>query len=355
MIPLQGPRSDLYKVPEVEAFMVKILEKKERIEPVFDLQLGYRYPDVENAVNMTAEDTIAFLDELHRVEILDRDTYDMELRCPKCDGPRVSTTYVCPHCDSAIIRKTILLEHYACGFLGTATSFGEPLVCPKCEKRVPEGAYRNAGSIYECASCKNQIETPFVNHWCSACDHKFSFDNAIYQPKYAYFPAKLTRKEIEHGILYLYQVEALFKEHGFARDTDPTILGASGAEHVFDAAFQGFETKLFIDIMFALDPIREIDLLKEYGKIKDVMADVYVLVLPKLDDKAAVLAESYAIHVIAAAEPTEVLSKLRTVLEEKVIELKAAMVLQDELVQEPEPQRSLFEGLTRRFRRSTEK
>lgn len=315
-------RCDYYKVPEVEWFMVNILEKKGRVEPVFDLKVGYRYPEVEETIKMDAGKTIGFLEKLYNVEILGREIYDMELRCPTCNSPNVSINYVCPHCGSSIIRRTILLEHYACGYLGTATSFGEPLVCPKCGVHIEEGDYSDVGSIYECSSCKKQIETPFVSHWCRGCGLKFSFENAVYQPKYAYFPTELTRKEMANGILYLYQVVDVFEEQGLARDVNPKVVGESGVEHVFDAVFVGFGAKFHVDIMFSLDLMSELDFLRECGKIRDVKADVYMFVLPGLDDKAAALAKSYKINVIEGAKPEIVLSKLRTVLAEKMIALK---------------------------------
>ena len=77
--------------------MLNILEKKDRIEPIFDLKIGYRYPDVEEKIGMEAGKAISFLTQLFDMGILDRETYDVELRCPTCDSlrrpdPPVSTS-----------------------------------------------------------------------------------------------------------------------------------------------------------------------------------------------------------------------------------------------------------------------
>jgi hypothetical protein len=269
---LNNPRYRQYKVPEVEMFMVNILEKTGRIEPVFDLHLGYRYPEVEETIEMNASQTIDFLENLVAMEILDREIHDMELRCPSCLSPNVSVNYVCPHCAFSTVRKTILLEHYTCGYLGTLTSFGEPLTCPRCEERLSGDDYRDAGSIFECASCNQQIETPFVTHWCRKCNLKFSFENAVYQPKYVYVPTDFTRKEMATGILYLHQVVDVFTQHGLTREMPPKVVGESGVEHTFDATFSGLGTNFYVDIIFSLDPMGELEVLKEYGKIRDVIA-----------------------------------------------------------------------------------
>jgi DNA-directed RNA polymerase subunit RPC12/RpoP len=266
----------------------------------------------------------------------------MELRCPECNSPNVSINYVCPHCSSSIIQRTVLLEHYDCGYLGTATSFGEPLVCPKCGARVGEGDYRDAGSIYECADCKRQIETPFAGHRCRECGFKFSFENAVYLPKYAYFPAELTKKEMASGILYLSQVVDVFKELGLKRDVNARAAGKSGVEHAFDAAFTGFGAKFYVDLFFSLDPTGEQDVLREYGKVRDVNANIYLIVLPGLDDEATVLAKSYNMNTVEGENPEKALSKLKVALTEKLAELKQAPAKGKVVKREKAKRRRLF-------------
>ncbi|UCH02480.1 MAG: hypothetical protein JSV20_01425, partial [Candidatus Bathyarchaeota archaeon] len=317
---------DYYKTREVEALMMNILEKNEDVKPVFDLEFGYRYPSVEKAISMDSDKTIGFLDNLVKVEILNKQMYDMELRCPSCNSPNTSINYVCPKCASPGIRKTVLLEHHDCGYIGTIINFGEPLSCPNCGKRL-EDNYRNAGSIYECSNCNQQIETPFIDHRCRKCGLKFSFENAIYQPKYAYLPTDLTNKEIAQGILYLSQVMKMFEDHGFARDANSSVIGESGAEHIFDLAFEGHGSKFYVDIKVSLDMMNDFDILKTYGKIRDVQTvlgdvDVFTLVIPGLDTEAETLEKSYNINIIAGKNPSVVLSKLKTILAEKISTLQ---------------------------------
>jgi hypothetical protein len=319
---------DYYKTKEVESLMMDILEKKEQVRPVYDLELGYRYPSVEKTIDKNVEKTIDFLDNLVNLEILNKQLFDMELRCPTCNSPNVSVNYICPKCTSPTIRKTLMIEHYDCGYIGTVLNFGEQLTCPHCKKPLKDN-YRNAGSVYECSACNQQIETPFINHWCRKCDHKFSFETAIYQPKYAYLPTNLTVKEIEQGILYLTNVVRVFEEQGLTNEENSNVFGASGVEHVFDAAFTGFGTTFYVDIHFSLDLIDEYELLKIYGKIRDVhiednTSQIFTLVIPGLDVGAETLAKSYysRAYLIIGNKPSSVLSKLKTVLKEKISELQ---------------------------------
>jgi hypothetical protein len=219
------------------------------------------------------------------------------------------------------------LEHNICGYIGTVINFGEPLLCPRCGQQIKEGEYRDAGSIYECASCNQQIETPFIDHGCRKCGSKFSFENALYQPKYAYSPTKLTRVEMNQGIVYLGQVVSVFEEQGFIRESDTKIRGESGTEHVFDVAFSGFGLKVVVDVVYSMNPMTEIELLKKYGKIRDIQTlseriAAFLLVLPGLDADATALVRSYKMTVAQGDNPSMALSALSSMLAERVANSK---------------------------------
>jgi hypothetical protein len=313
---------EYYKDPNVETFMTRVLEKIELVKPIFDLEQGYRYPHVENAIKSDPNKANAFLENLVQAEILDKQLHDMELRCPTCNSPNNSVNYICPKCISSHIRKTILLEHNTCGYIGTVINFGEPLLCPRCGQQIKEGEYRDAGSIYECANCNQQIETPFIDHGCRKCGLKFSFENALYQPKYAYSPTKLTRVEMSQGIIYLGQVVNIFEEQGFIRESNTTIRGESGAEYVFDVAFTGFGMKAVVDVAYSINPMNELELLKKYSKIRDIQTamekiEAYLLVLPGLDADAKALVKSYDMTVVQGENPKIALAMLKSMLVEK--------------------------------------
>jgi DNA-directed RNA polymerase subunit RPC12/RpoP len=307
-------RVELYKRPDVEAVMNAILSKTGRLDPVFDLQYGYRYPDVETAINKDSDGAVALLEDLYEGGILDSQIYDMEIRCPECGSPNVSTRYLCPVCGSFHIKKTILMEHLDCGYLGNLITFGDPLVCPKCGQPLIEGAYRNAGSIYECADCKKQIDTPFVNHWCRNKASNFSFENAIYQGKFSYFPTKETQEDLERGIIFISPITGIFGGLGLKQMDVPKIVGTSSVELTFDVGYQGAGRKYFVDILQGKELFGEFDILKEYGKITDSKVETFVLVLPGLDNKATTMAKSYKMNVIDAPTVGEIHAKLTSAL-----------------------------------------
>jgi hypothetical protein len=288
--------------------------KDGHLDPVFDLEFGYRYPDVEKAIGKDTQSTVKLLEELYTAKILDSKVYDMEIRCPDCGSPNVSTRYLCPSCGSFHIKKTFLREHLDCGYLGPVVTYGDPMICPKCEKPMVDGSYKNAGSIYECGDCKKQIDTPFVNHWCRTKDYSFSFENALYQGKFSYIPTKETSEDIERGIIFISQITEVFESFGLKRFENTKVIGASGVELSFDVGYEGAGRKYYVDIIQGKDLLGEIEILKEYGKINDSKVEVYTLISPGLDQTALSMAKSYKMSICDDANPTKIMTKLTEML-----------------------------------------
>jgi hypothetical protein len=303
-------RVDFYKRSDVEALIQTLISKNGRLDPIFDLELGYRYLDVEKAIDKDSNGAVELLEELYEAKVLNSQIYDMEVRCPDCGSPNISTRYLCPTCGSFHIKKTFLMEHLDCGYLGPIVNYGDPIICPKCQKPMVEGSFKNAGSIYECSDCKKQIDTPYVNHWCRSKDFRFSFENAIYQGKFTYFPTKEAQEDIDRGIIFISPITALFENLGMKRSQNPNVLGSSGVELKFDIGYEGNGRKYYVDILQGKDPFGEIEILKEYGKINDAKVEGYILVSPGLDATATSMAKSYKMNIFDGSKPDEILVKL---------------------------------------------
>lgn len=301
---------DYYKRLDVE-FVISMLQLKSgHLDPVFDLELGYRYPDIEKAISKDSLGAFELLEELNGARILDSTIYDMEIRCPDCGSPNVSTRYLCPTCGSFHIKKTFLMEHLDCGYLGPIINYGDPMICPKCQQTMVAGTYRNAGSIYECGDCKKQIDTPFVNHWCRAKDFRFSFENAVYQSKFTYFPTKETQEDMDRGIIFISPITTVFEGVGMKRMENPKVIGSSGVELTFDIGYEATGKKYYVDILQGKELFGELDILREYGKINDAKVDAYLLISPGLDSSATSMAKSYKMNICDGQNPNEVLARL---------------------------------------------
>jgi DNA-directed RNA polymerase subunit RPC12/RpoP len=315
-------RFDYYKIPEVEALFLGVLNRVDEIKPVFDLKQGYRFPDVEQATGLDPQAASKLMTLLYDGQVFTRRLYDMEIRCPYCNSPNISTYYICPECNSLNIKKNLLIEHLKCGYLGPLESVGSGFNCPKCGEKIQEGEYRNIGSIYDCADCKEQIETPLIGHWCRDCDKRFNFDNGIYQSVYSYSQSEATRHDISSGILYLRNVTEMVAELGFTKIPNTKVLGESGVERSFDIGFDRKGEVIFIDLLASSEPIGEIEFVKEYGKIVDSKKNVYLIIMPNLDEKATLIAQVYKSNIVFASTPGEALDKLRTLIMQKVTDIK---------------------------------
>lgn len=255
---MESERQDTYKSPEVERFLTDIIAKKPEITPVFDLEFGYRYPDVEKGLTKKPEESREFLERLAKVGVLERKLYAMGLRCPKCESPNVDARYVCPFCGSIDVKKDALIEHVTCGYIDVMTNFKSDgdYVCPKCHNKLAPGSYRMAGSWY-------------------------AFQAA---------------------------------ESGWS---PYSVRGDSGVEHAFDMLLLKQSEKIAVDVILSEGPISQVEIIKEYTKVIDTKEILYLIVIPELGDDARKLVEFYKMRVVESASPQGAMETLIRELQER--------------------------------------
>lgn len=309
---METERYEAYKNPEIEQFLTKIMDKSPEVIPYFSIEVGYRYPDVEMGLKKETKDSNAFLENLSRVGILEKELYTMEIRCPKCRSPNVDAVYVCPFCKSININRDALIEHLACGLIDVLANYksGSDLICPKCHTKLVSGSYRAAGSWYECGSCGKRVEFPTPQHKCRSCGTGFSLDDAIYDRIYVYSLSKIAKTEISHGILLRCAVMDYAESSGFEAKSPYTIVGKSGVEHVFDIMLLKEDEKIMVDILLSDDPVSQFEVVKEYAKLIDTGVNLHFIVIPGLSDDGKKLALFYAMSFIEADSPKKALGAL---------------------------------------------
>lgn len=309
---MENERYDAYKNPEVEQLLTKIVDKKTEITPVFDLEFGYRYPDVEEWLKKKPKESREFLERLARVGILERKLYTKELRCPKCKGSNIDTNYVCPFCKSIDVERDALIEHLACGFIDVLSNFKSDgdYVCPKCHSKLDLGSYRAAGSWYACASCGKRVEFPTPQHKCRSCETRFNLDSAIYEKVYVYSLSQIARDAISNGIFLRSAIAERATAVGYNVEAPYLIRGNSGVEHTFDMLLTMQDAKMVVDIILSDSPISQLDIIKEYTKVIDTGTTLHLIAIPKLNEDAKKLAVFYKVNVIESDSPEEALEVL---------------------------------------------
>ena len=314
MVRLSSERQALYKVTEVERFLSSLITGDSVIEPVFDLEFGYRYPTAEKAMNKEPDEAKKLLETIAEAGILDRKLYTMELKCPNCGSSNVSTNYICPFCGSIDIAKNALIEHISCGYIDVLTNFEKngTLVCPKCHNKLEANKYRSVGNWYACENCGKRIEHPLPSHSCRRCDASFTLDDTKYNKVYSYTLASIAREEISRGIFLIDSIKDNLTKLGYTVKTPFVSKGNSGVEHTFDLSLENNAQNVFIDILTSDKPVPQVEIIKEYVKMLDVKVDLYIIVIPKLDDEARRLAVSYKVKFVEAYSPQEA---VKTIIE----------------------------------------
>lgn len=305
-------RLEVYRNLEVERLLTDIIVKKPEIIPVFDLEWGYRYIDVEESLKKKPEETREFLEKLVKVGILEGELYARDLRCPKCKSPNVEARYVCPFCSSIDVKKDALIEHVSCGYIDVMSNFDgdDHSFCPKCHGKLELGNYRSVGSWYICDSCKKRVEFPTPQHKCRRCGSIFNLDGALYEGVYSYSLSSIAKEEISHGILLRGAIKDRVVTVGYEVKVPYIVKGDSGVDHTFDMLLVKNGVKMAVDVMLSDKPISQVEVIKEYTKIIDTKEKLYLVAIPELNDDARKLADFYKIKVIETASPYSALEML---------------------------------------------
>jgi hypothetical protein len=146
------------------------------IAPTYDLARGFRYADVETFLTDKSGDDRspeAFLERLYQLDILEKQFFDTVSVCPYCQSTIITLHNHCPKCTSRYIGKTSLTEHIPCGNIDEREHYLRN-TCPKCERLLVPGQYRDMGRWYIRRSCHERFETPQLDLICRKCGNEFT-------------------------------------------------------------------------------------------------------------------------------------------------------------------------------------
>ncbi len=304
-------RHEAYKEAETAHLLLKIIEANGNLNPTYDTNHGYHYPEIEALLNKDPASTEKTLKKLSALGILNQKTIDMALHCPECNNANISTTYTCPSCGSPQIIRNALIEHITCGYINTLPYFkvDDNLICPKCKAPLKRTDVRSAGRWYECANCKKRIENPQPLHTCRNCGEKFDFNDAKYVETHNYTLSDTTKNEINNGALFPFFVEKSLTKLNHQVHIPGKITGASGIQHEFDAIIDTNAGKqLAIDALFSNQPVNKFQITMEHEKISDAKIETYIIA-SAFNEEAKKLIQFYKLNIIEAS-PTIALNEL---------------------------------------------
>jgi len=312
----------LYRDRNVQMLLSKFLSGEvEMLEPVYDSQVGYRYPIVEAIVGEESQ-VAPFLNKLQEAGILEKELYDKIIFCPKCGSASVSTRYCCPFCKSFDIQKSALVEHVKCGYMDIEDKFckGDTYVCPKCNEdlRKIDVDYRKAGIWCVCRECKKSFDTPVPMHFCRNCGETSTFEEVIIKDVYAYALKENVTAESSINLFLVSAIREFLIKERLNVESPGLLRGKSGANHSFDiVAYPADKSQtIVVDLAMSTGPIvSEQPVIALFAKIFDVSPEKsYLIAIPKLSENGKKMAELYKIQAIEAKNQEEAIASLEASL-----------------------------------------
>lgn len=311
---------ELYRDRNVQMLLSKFLSGEiKRLEPVYDSEVGYRYPVVETIVG-EASQVEPFLNKLYEAGVLERKLYDKIIFCPKCGSADVSTRYCCPSCKSFNIQKSSLIEHVKCGYMDVEDKFceGDKRVCPKCheELRKIDVDYYKAGIWCTCKDCEKSFDIPVPAHFCRNCRETSTFEEVIIKDVYSYTLKENVTAESSLNWLLVSAIREFLMKEGLNVESPGLLKGKSGANHSFDiVAYKEEKSQKAIVVDLAMSTgnvVSEQPVIALFAKIFDVSPErAYLIAIPKLSENGKKMAELYKIRAIEVKNQEEAMASLK--------------------------------------------
>ncbi len=189
-------RSEIFKdfPPEVYDLLKKMLSGEIRsIEPtIFDNEgSSTSYPETEEILGLSSEETVEVLESLVREDILERNFYDQFLVCPDCASSNIKISSSCPNCGSFKTQKKEIIEHLDCGYQGPTERFeGEDreYICPKCHEELQAIGvdYSKMSDIGTCEDCGEIFDSPDYLMRCDSCEEEYKLEDGDKKNIYSY-------------------------------------------------------------------------------------------------------------------------------------------------------------------------
>ena len=311
-----------YRDPRVLRLLEQMLDGKiTEINPVLDpsAKLGFRYPAIDELLELPSEQTIPILESLAKDGVLEKKFFDKILYCPKCNSLNIRLSTHCFKCGSANIGKGIVLEHFPCGYVGPEEAFRAEAgyICPKCKKELKliGTDYRNLGVRYKCQNCGEIFSEPTEKWHCLNCLEYFPKGESLEVNTYSYKFNEANRDKLMIELRPKRQIEEFLRRDNYDVKSSTKIRGTSGAEHEIDlyaVKKSGiFEHKIVVGISSSEKEVGQEEVLKLFAKAYDVGAkDIILIAIPKLSKDARDFANYYHMRTFEAEDLEKAIGQL---------------------------------------------
>jgi hypothetical protein len=299
-----------------------LFEKRLNLVPVFDDELGYKYPEAEALFEMPHRKILEKLNSLSKMGYLNKNLCATILKCPKCNDYKLRLRLQCPYCCSFRLAKGVSMKHYPCGYVGFEEEFLEQnrYVCPKCHTPLEKLGidHMKVGTWYRCVDCGKTFGEPKELIYCSVCDKGFEREELVLEPIYSF---AINEENVQEVLLDidLSAIKKVFSDR-WVVEMPAKVVGESEVPHLFTAALTSkgpVGKRVLMDVDYATTHVTTDAVMRFFAKVADVKPDMAILVgIPKFDEGAKKLAETYRIKVLEAKRFVHVLDRLDKCLNE---------------------------------------
>jgi DNA-directed RNA polymerase subunit RPC12/RpoP len=308
------------KDPQIlRVFEFLVDHKKTDLQPTFDIVIGYHYPEVINALQVTAKESLELAKRIVSLGLGIEEYHEQVIRCPFCTSEYTTVRFHCPFCNSTKLMKEVLLEHPGDGTIAPLSSFKkggvDSIVCPVCKKAlVKEGKdYRTVGVWYGCLSCGKQFDTPKNTYLCLSCSKEFTTQELVISSVNKITIDKAILEDFSKRHFVLRPLLNAILEVGYEPASPGTMTGKSGYQHTFSAVGTDKDGKVYaFEIAIGNPQVEESAILNMFAKVLDTQpAKSYIICMPSLNINGKKIAGVYGIEVIEGDSMAEVSKSLK--------------------------------------------
>lgn len=308
------------KDPQIlRVFEFLVDHKKTDLQPTFDIVIGYHYPEVINALQVTAKESLELAKRIVSLGLGIEEYHEQVIRCPFCSSEYTTVRFHCPFCNSTKLMKEVLLEHPGDGTIAPLSSFkkngADSIVCPVCKKAlVKDGKdYRTVGVWYGCLSCGKQFDTPKNTYLCLSCSKEFTTQELVISSVNKITIDKAILEDFSKRHFVLRPLLSAISEVGYEPASPGTMTGKSGYQHTFSAVGTDKDGKVYaFEIAIGNPQVEESAVLNMFAKVLDTQpAKSYIICMPSLNINGKKIAGVYGIDVIEGDSMVEVSKSLK--------------------------------------------
>lgn len=320
---VQQGTTNIWQNPKIAKLVSSLLSGKiSQINPEIDLGLkdGFSYREADTILGTSGNRTAAILESVAKEGFLLKENFAQILLSPS-GSVQLIPVEICPNCDSELLTRGKIIEHFTCGHVGVEEDFisGLKYICPKCKKELKliGTDYRSPGMRYSCHNCNGMFHAPKLKCRCLKTGEIYDLDELRQVWLYSYHLNEAHRQQLEFELEPKKQLIDYLNHLGYDVKESVQLQGRSGAVHTIDllAHMEDLVAKhtVAIGILAAPNAEEEVTIDSLFGfdsKIYDIGIDhKIVLAIPKLVSEATKFAERQGIRVYSIEELRTLLSR----------------------------------------------